>query len=972
MRRLRQEHGMITIFFTGLLSLLLILVAVLSDYLRVEAARSEILTGLKLSSRLALSGFDKKLAREYGLFAISDLEVEKNRVAEAWLERLAPSENRKTTLVVEARAPEIHPVEGAILAKPKCLEEQIASFMSWQTPQLLFDALCAQTRIFEGLSQLGPVLTAKTAYEKGLKKYHDLLAQLGKQMDGLPVVPEGWQEIRDQDRLLKGAGSLQAPLAQLQTQFHQLEDLFLTASTGEKEKSEEGPSEEGPTPAQKQALRQAFDQVKALFSEQGERLDQTARYIQDTGSALQSALGEGTDLKGEANRWGASIKGLPAGSLANAYYADYWNKTSTEHFSGLDQFAQEWGSLHQELKQKKTAWDHLTWAGLSMKELTFEQFLKKAESRIHQDTYATMGGDQKILLKEHWLSKEAIQLQGALRSLHQEKRSGLLEFIQAWNQKRKMKRAAKWADQAGMSHLAKSISDQLGAEKMKRYQMAVSGPQAGQALQQAMSLGGDAAILEGLSQGLEAVGQSMKPSSLLEESARLGELFCYWTEMFSHRTSPFLEKKAGTKRLSLTGYPLCERAYYRGEQEYLLYGHDLLTGNIKQAALEIAGLRLLLNACYAFSSAELYQETMAAAVALAGWSSFGVPFVQSALLGIIAIGETKLDMDDLLAGKALPVYKSPTSWRFSLHGIRPLVQSAVGAAFDGMMLELEAGGEALIDQAREAVSGMSQSAKGLVYSAIKTPVLGWFNQKMSALVLLEPQKEAASWSALLQEMAARDLPGPLKAPVKDALVALQGRGADVLAQLTRLREKKAAAGRLTEGVMKEVQAVVDGLVDPLCQKAEGGIAQLSRGWDQQLSGFRSLAEDQANQALAGFLSKFEKAWGGSASDQPLTLAGGLNMDYSAYLRLFFFLKMTTGQKDQLLVRTAQLVDSECGGLDLTQAPTALKWTGQDQVILPVLGRNPIWSDRTRFGSGAWPIQVKWQEGYGSKAWQVAP
>lgn len=96
------------------------------------------------------------------------------------------------------------------------------------------------------------------------------------------------------------------------------------------------------------------------------------------------------------------------------------------------------------------------------------------------------------------------------------------------------------------------------------------------------------------------------------------------------------------------------------------------------------------------------------------------------------------------------------------------------------------------------------------------------------------------------------------------------------------------------------------------------------------------------------------------------------MDYSAYLRLFFFLKMTTGQKDQLLVRTAQLVDSECGRLDLTQAPTALKWTGQDQVILPVLGRNPIWSDRTRFGSGAWPIQVKWQEGYGSKAWQVAP
>ncbi|WP_034578973.1 hypothetical protein, partial [Kallipyga massiliensis] len=166
-----REKGLLTVFFAGFLSLLLITVGILGDYLRIQVVGAEMRTGLRLSSKMGLAQFDKKLAREYGLFAVRDLSEVDRLAKEGWDKRFAPSSIRSDSFIVDDQEIRVEGIKGMTLSAPKNLEDQIDQFMDWQTPRILWSEVQAHFNIFQRISQLGPVMEAKAAFEKDLKNY---------------------------------------------------------------------------------------------------------------------------------------------------------------------------------------------------------------------------------------------------------------------------------------------------------------------------------------------------------------------------------------------------------------------------------------------------------------------------------------------------------------------------------------------------------------------------------------------------------------------------------------------------------------------------------------------------------------------------------------------------------------------------------------------------------------------------------
>ena len=128
----------------------------------------------------------------------------------------------------------------------------------------------------------------------------------------------------------------------------------------------------------------------------------------------------------------------------------------------------------------------------------------------------------------------------------------------------------------------------------------------------AMGSAGEA--LSGVSESYETLSRQGKTlsssiSQVLKNSGKNVELAEYLTHMFSCYTTDATQK-------TLKGRDMSSRRMYRGEWEYLLYGHDSKRANVIAAATEILAIRTFLNSLKSTTSPET--EAVAAADPVAG------------------------------------------------------------------------------------------------------------------------------------------------------------------------------------------------------------------------------------------------------------------------------------------------------------------------------------------------------------------
>ena len=228
---------------------------------------------------------------------------------------------------------------------------------------------------------------------------------------------------------------------------------------------------------------------------------------------------------------------------------------------------------------------------------------------------------------------------------------------------------------------------------------------------------------------LEASGKAISGFDRIGEILTGGRdklyLMAYTTTMFSCYTT---NREAGGNKAekTLSGVPFSEKnnEAYRAEQEYILLGDPKLKNNVEGVKTRIFGVRFLLNAIYAYTSdSALKTEALTMAMTIAGATGFLVPIVQNVLLLAAALTESVFDVNDLVDGKSVPLYKNPQAWRTRFERIgQAVAEGAASTLYKKMNEYTDEAKNSFNDTLDKYVSEIVDTSTESIIASIQAPI----------------------------------------------------------------------------------------------------------------------------------------------------------------------------------------------------------------------------------------------------------
>jgi len=202
-------------------------------------------------------------------------------------------------------------------------------------------------------------------------------------------------------------------------------------------------------------------------------------------------------------------------------------------------------------------------------------------------------------------------------------------------------------------------------------------------------------------------------------------LMTYAANMFSCYTT-----EEGTETLTNVPYNATNNALFHAEQEYILWGKDSAKENVKSTRDTIFGIRLLLNIIYAYTGdPKLKTETLAMATTIAGWTGFGVPIVQNALLVIAALAESVWDTNRLMDKESVPLYKTVNTWafRYDLESLTDAMNDAINAGSTKLYEEMNkittTASDTFNEELDNYIKNATETVVNTAINAVQAPVM---------------------------------------------------------------------------------------------------------------------------------------------------------------------------------------------------------------------------------------------------------
>lgn len=479
--------------------------------------------------------------------------------------------------------------------------------------------------------------------------------------------------------------------------------------------------------------------------------------------------------------------------------------------------------------------------------------------------------------------------------------------------------------------------------------------------------GGTSVGKDNISSSIGSAADSSLLNSLMSFTEKCVEdiyLTEYVMNMFTYRTynknpDGSAIEDAGLKTLSNCGYTA--GILNGAEAEYVLWGLDTKKANLDATYTAIFGIRFLMNTVYAFMDKAIRAETLAAATAIAGWTGFGVPIVKTALTVGLALLESKLDMDALIRGKSVPVWKDKNTWVCSLSGFAnkaaselinvatEKAQEAAEKAIDKIHNCAAENMNQLSDDMKKSLKDMTRDAitnvVNDVTSVIENKIMGIFDYGTDYASMPEDEikEDVEKWAGELK--TALGVPDSQPAPqnVSDYLLYKVYNGfinktgfinkvteeickykdvnnSDAGKCLKDLEEKvykmcgiKKAENENGEEEITEVFGIntdnlIDDAISTVNSKVQSGLNKASETAKEEISG----AISSYSEGLQNSLHKKPAASGTNRAGSK-SLASSVTMDYSEYLTLLLLGTGAAGAgyTDHLL-RTADLIQINIG------------------------------------------------------------
>lgn len=416
-------------------------------------------------------------------------------------------------------------------------------------------------------------------------------------------------------------------------------------------------------------------------------------------------------------------------------------------------------------------------------------------------------------------------------------------------------------------------------------------------------------------------------------------LMAYTTTMFSCYTTN-REESGITNEKTLSGVPFSEKnnEAYRAEQEYILLGNPKLNENVSGVQTRIFGIRLLLNLIYAYTSdSALRNETFAMATAIAGWTGFGVPIVQNVLLIAAALTESALDINDLVSGKSVPLYKNPNVWRSRFSGMAQAVaQTAASQLYKKMNEYTDDMKEDFNDTLDIYVTDMVDTSTETIITSIQTPIqekIVWcIAQVGDARDGLEDRLRAAikeTFDQMQADIEAEVDTGGLVAKAKlEAFKAINtGENQDKLVGYTMsaIGITKENINEVTETVNNNIKNFFDDKRSLLNERIHSIIdkSQLQEKLKSSVGSALDAANSNAQEAINNKINEFNKEFEGAGGDAmsigegkdklelngfDKTKASTFNMSYRDYLMVFLAIQYLLDEQS-VICRMGNLIQT---------------------------------------------------------------
>lgn len=454
------------------------------------------------------------------------------------------------------------------------------------------------------------------------------------------------------------------------------------------------------------------------------------------------------------------------------------------------------------------------------------------------------------------------------------------------------------------------------------------------------NLSGVSALLEGLTN----VATTARDKAYLEE---------YFTEMFSCYTSGLGGKDASGNLISVPALALNQKdmstnKFFRSEVEYILWGSDNVETNLNNTKAAIFGIRFALNSIYALTSSDTRTPALSAATAIAGWTGFGVPLVQTVILLAWSLAESVVDVNNLCAGEDVCIYKSKDTWVLGIEGATKEIKKIASAAVDDIFGQISDLAEDTIGNAKGYVEqyvqktqdGIVDSVTGAImttFESLVIQVIGETNYNLqkddigdkvdAALTSLEQsvqgeeltQKAAQAAIAFIKNNSIQDETGN-SVVVRQYLIdklydtytkTKEGTVSAVSAEVEDCLEKLAKA--ITTPINNAISSCGDALVNEVQEIiANGG----------------DLVKEKIIEKIDEYTANMSGGGGGTA------VASGLTLNYKEYLKAFVLLNII-GNEDVMLTRCAKLIQANVSqqspGFDISKAYTMIEMNGKVSV-----------------------------------------
>ena len=446
----------------------------------------------------------------------------------------------------------------------------------------------------------------------------------------------------------------------------------------------------------------------------------------------------------------------------------------------------------------------------------------------------------------------------------------------------------------------------------------------------------------GMFDDLEALLENGRDKLYITEYA--AKMFTCYTSNIDDATGSsslnFSRNKAKEAEESLSGYTFSEthNFAYQAENEYVLWGGADSNQNIKSTLSTIFGIRLLLNSIYAFTGdAEIRSTTLALATAIAGWTGFGVPLVQSVLIIGFSLAETSYDMQMLKCGRSIPIYKSTTTWICKPSGIgNKVIGDTIAVTAQAVKDEAFKAAKNLtkegISTFNTKVNAMSKSLIDDVVDKGTNAVLQPVQARLTGLIAALPDSDTvdeAIDSVLAEEKSkVESEPESITKTIK--LKALDEYGSVVKEKVQSLvSEVKTQTGIDKKTIQDKVESTFTGLQNNikggLKSKATELINKVTSEAQIKADNVTDNLEKQATEKLNDMLVKVDcgisldggKIHGAGTIDKNgITRSGSTNftMNYKEYVWMFIALKsMSAKGEESILNRISKLIEVNVGG-----------------------------------------------------------